>query len=485
MRRARILGHRPSAVAAVLLGLIFAACVGVSSVIGLAAWLAAAAFDWLWAMLACAVVAISITAAAWVWLHRHIFEIVPSASFAHGFDEGPWLSFRGDPRHSIVVNWFTKEDSASRVECGLRGASPGFVAGLPGRAHHVEIGGLEPGTAYSYRVLDFPKDGAFHGFKTAPASPEPFRFAVVGDTQNGGGSSPERWAYPPLLRAMAASGASLVAHAGDATDQGNDLVSWHEFLDASPRIIASIPLHVAAGNHDTGTHALADRSQKQYPDDGANYDFFFDYPYGTPRDEDEITAMRGRFFSFTYSNCLFVFVDTQTNRLANPRNPQWQWLRRVLGSAPAGVWKVVVMHRDAVSIKTRKDAVGYEMDYDKFAPYILPIFLEHDVDVVFQGHDHKYLHLAYQHGSNAPLPGADDGAWRGKVIHFVTSGAGGNLLRRNDPVLPESCTIPGFTRLENSSHFLVVDVHGDEMSIEARYHDGSSMERLSIKRPGI
>jgi len=419
-----------------------------------------------------------------MWLYRRIFNVVPSASFAHAFDEGPWLSFRGDPRTSVVVNWFTRDMTGSRVEHGPRGGALGIVAGSPGHAHHVLLDKLEPGTAYSYRVLDFSKDGAFHEFTTAPATPGPFRFAVIGDTQNGGGKSPERWAYPPLLQAIAKSRPAFIAHAGDATDQGNDLVSWHEFLDASPRILASTPLHVAAGNHDTGTHDLTDPSQKKYPDEGANYDYFFDYPYGTPRDEDEITAMRGRFYSFTYINCLFVFVDTQTNRLANPRNPQWQWLHEVLGTAPAWAWKVVIMHRDSVSIKKRKDASTYEMDYDKFAPYLLPIFLEHGVDVVFQGHVHEYFHMAYTHGITPPLPGINAKASKGRVIHFITSGGGGNVLRRNDPLLPSGCTIPGFTRRENSSHFLVVDIDGDAMSIEARYPDGALMESISIHRRG-
>jgi predicted phosphodiesterase len=420
-----------------------------------------------------------------MWLYRHIFNVTPSASFAYAFDDGPWLSFRGDPRASIVINWFTRDETPTSIEYGLRGGSMQVVTGQPGKIHHLLLEGLTAGTPHSYRVLDFPKDTGIHEFTTAPATPAPFRFAVIGDTQNGGGKSPEHWAYPPLLQAIAASKPAIIMHAGDATDQGNDLVSWHEFLDANPRIIASTPLHVAAGNHDTGTHSLTDRSQKKRPDEGANYDYFFDYPYGSPRDEDEITAMRGRFYSFTYGNCLFVFVDTQTMRLANPGNPQWQWLHHVLDAAPAGVWKVVVMHRDAVSVKKRKDEGAYRMDYDKFAPYLLPIFLEHGVDVVFQGHDHQFLHLAYTHGINPPVTGMDVEASKGKVIHFITSGSGGNAVRRNEPILPSVCTIPGFTRYENSSHFLVVDVGGDTMSIEARYPDGSPMERVSIRRSGI
>ncbi|MEX2681222.1 MAG: metallophosphoesterase [Candidatus Sigynarchaeota archaeon] len=480
----RILGHRPATIAIVLLSLLFAACSCVSALIALVAWLNNMPFDWSWPLLASALVTCIFGTISWIWLDRHIFNVVPSASFAYTFDDGPWLSFRGDPRTSIVVNWVTKDVTGTRVEYSQFGHPPSIVTGVPGRIHHLVLDGLVAGTRYSYRVLDFSKNGTIHEFTTAPATPGPFRFAVIGDTQNGGGKSPEQWAYPRLLEAIAAAKPAFIAHAGDATDQGNDLVSWHEFFDAKPQILATTPLHVAAGNHDTGTHALTDRSQKKRPDEGANYDYFFDYPYGMPRDEDEITAMRGRFYSFTYGNCLFVFADTQTNRLANPRNPQWQWLHEVLGAAPAGAWKIVVMHRDSVSIKRRKDASLYEMDYDKFAPYLLPIFLEHGVDVVFQGHVHEYFHLAYTHGITPPLPGMDIAASKGQVIHFITSGGGGNILRRNDPLLPGGCTIPGFTRRENSSHFLIVDVDGDAMTIEARYPDGALMERTSIRRRG-
>ncbi len=480
MRPARVLGHPGYQVFFALWGLVATACFVAATVV--AAVLGMQGVYFFLAAFTAQALGVFITVYGWFWLERRIFKVVPCASFAHEYDDGPWLSFRGDPRTSVVVNWYTRQAVASEVEFGWPGKELRVQTGIPSRMHHVELANLEPGTPYRYRLPGFAPDQEFHEFTTAPAVPVPFKFVVIGDTQNGGGKSPEEWAYPPLLQAMAASDPALIVHVGDATDQGNDLVSWHEFFSASPRLIASVPLHVAAGNHDTGTHALTDDLQQKYPDEGANYDYFLDYPYGTPRDEDEITAMRGRFYSFTYSNCLFVFVDTQTNRLANPRNPQWQWLRHVLGAAPAGVWKVVVMHRDAVSVKKRKDADAYEMDYDKFAPYLLPIFLEHGVDVVFQGHDHKYLHLAYTHGVNAPPPGVDVGASKGKVIHYITSGCGGNALRRNEPVLPASCTIPGFTRHENSSHFLVVDVGGDVMSIEARYPDGSPMERLTINR---
>ncbi|MHA1370030.1 MAG: metallophosphoesterase [Promethearchaeota archaeon] len=414
------------------------------------------------------------------FLYRRFVDVVPSASFAHNFDEGPWLHWREDPKTTITINWFSKKESGSCVLFGedenhLRMIKDGYF----GKMHHVTVRGLTPGRTYCYSVPGFSKNGIFYKFQTAPDGSKPFNFVVIGDTQNGGGNGNENWGYYLISKALQSIDFDLLMHVGDVSDQGNDLKSWHQFFSNSP-YIAWCPIHIAVGNHDTGTVYLSDKSAKKYPDEGANFDFFFNYTYQVPATENEITPFKGRYYSFIYSNCLFIFLDTQNSKMAEPKNSQWEFLRRVLKNAPKRYWKVAFIHRPMIFLEKGKDGL-VRYGYSRFADYILPIFLEERVDIVFQGHGHYYHHLIWpvemNHRYSMALKHELD--WK---INFFTCGGAGNDYRRNPPILSQDLDLPGFIIQEDSTHYLLVSIKQSSCIIEARYPDNSKLDKYVVRK---
>jgi len=262
-----------------------------------------------------------IIALRFVW--THYINVKPSASFAFNFDVGPWIHLVENASSSIVINWFTKKAMYTELLFGdsknslkplshldfnyyldyHNAAKIGSAKNMtqkPVKMHRVYLFGLDAGKIYFYRIPAKPFDSKIYSFKTANLKPTTVKFAVVGDTQNGGGFGDPNWSYPKIISSISENDIDLLLHVGDATDQGNDLKSWYCFLKTSSKVASRIPMLIAVGNHDTGTQYLQDKLTKKYPDEGANFDYFLGYKYDRQASEDEITSFQGRYFSTGY-----------------------------------------------------------------------------------------------------------------------------------------------------------------------------------------
>jgi hypothetical protein len=428
----------------------------------------------------------------WAFLDRRFFNVRPSAAIAFPGDAGPWLSWPADPSTGIIINWITASKSPGIVEFGHSPESFHRIEGSLDCAHHLEIRDLAPGTTYHYRIPHFGEKLKVYSFRTAPSSSQMqnvCRFVVVGDTQNGGGQVTADWALPHLMDVIKTHQFDFILNVGDFTDQGNDMGSWLVALRTITRVAANKPFQIAVGNHDTGTHYMKDPTKpKKFWDEGANFDYILGYKYETPSTENEITPFKGRYYTRRFAHCVFFFVDTQNSKMAEPNNPQWSWLDRELEAVPAGLWKIIVVHRDLVSVKARRGK-NYNYDYDKFAAFIVPILAKHHVDLVFQGHDHTLNVMRWDFGPDLlTLP--DDRtimdtdprfAPKFKPIWFITSGGAGNELRENPGIHAKDVDVQGFQYFEDTSHFLLVNISEDFCTIEAR--DAQNQIRYSLEIP--
>ena len=274
---------------------------------------------------------------------------------------------------------------------------------------------------------------------------------------------------------------------GDFCDQGNDLNSWGVTLKHTSQLADHIPIHIAVGNHDTGTHYMKDPTvKKSYPDEGANFDYLLNYRYDTPADEDEITPFRGRYFSFPYGNCFILVLDTQQSKLADPSNPQWEYMERILAGVPKNIWKIAIYHRDLVAAEPLPEG-GHRWKYDKFSKYFLPIFAKHGIDLVFQGHAHHYTHIDWTLSPDVPFypeqPSEIEAKkYEAEPIHLITTGGAGNHLRSNPPITPQDVSLPGFCLQEDSSHFMAVEVREHECIVTARRTDGTVLDEFRLTK---
>lgn len=448
---------------------------GLSFVVALASWGIFSAvqvpFDWAVASIVAVAGGLAGFAGAWRWLDHRFFHVKPGAERWLATIDGPWLSLRGGPATSIVVNWFASTPHGGLVEAWPvddANSRQTFGNGA-GKVHHVVLAGLAPATPHAYRIVEGPLAGKGGTFTTPGPLDEftPFTLAAIGDTQNGGGRSRPTWAYPRVVESLARDRPGIIVHAGDATDQGNDIASWHEFLTASLPVAGSTPVMIAVGNHDTGTNMLNDPGARKRPDEGANFDYLIGHAYGAPPDEDEITPFRGRFHALRFHGCTIAFVDTQNSKLADPRSPQWAWLDETLAGPAA--WRIVVVHRPQLFIERDAATGSFKLGRSRFARYLLPIFEARGVDLVIQGHGHYYACIEHATGD-------------GKVITFITTGGAGNELREATPLLPGLAGVPGFKIQENSTHHVLARVDRDAIHVVARTPGGRVIDERVLSK---
>jgi hypothetical protein len=324
-----------------------------------------------------------------------------------GADPAPFhvhLGFLGDPRTTMGVVWRTDVDTtATTVEYGpaggalderVDGVTFRYVAGLGGldgevRIHEAHLCGLQPGTAYDYRV-----GGVVDGqqawsevrtFRTAPdvtADPSAtVRVGVVGDSRGGY----DVWA--DLAEQLQAQAVDLVVFSGDAVEFGQIQSQWDEFFGAAPELLASVPLVSAHGNHDLNS---------------VNYFSQFAMP-GNESD-----------FSFDFGHAHFTVLNDSPLNVGDLSTTTRAFLEADLEAHADARWKVAVHHRPLWSSGTRHGSDRTLREQWG------TLYDQHAVDLSLAGHDHIYERSRPMRGDEVQLAGEG-------TVYIVSGGAGAPL----------------------------------------------------------
>ena len=331
--------------------------------------------------------------------------------------------------YSIMVVWETSAEVDSVVEYGRTQAYGSFATDRTTTTRHaVTLTALNPHTTYHYRVKTSSQVlGADRTFKTA-AGPQQtsFTFMVMSDTHAGVYEFPRRQrlidtAHRDLMDSVAALGPDLYLHVGDLVQEGGDLAAWNDFLAIEGDVMSRTAMFPALGNHET---------------DHENY---FDLFY-LPHNE--------RWYSFQYGNAHFICLQIDGYADISPASDQYIWLETELAKTDA-TWTLVFFHFPALS-----SGGGYESD-PGVQTHLIPLFQRYGVDMVFNGHEHKYQHnLA-------------DG-----ITYMQISGRGG----MTHPPGSFAWTLPS----EATRHVLRVEVRGNTLTSTAISPDGSRLDEFSL-----
>ncbi len=311
--------------------------------------------------------------------------------------------------------------------------------------HQVELGGLEPGTRYFYRVL---QDGINLtpnqqlSFET-PGRGE-FRFLAFGDS--GSGSQEQR----TLAALMAEEKTSLVLHLGDlAYPRGAFAEYQAHYFDIYQDIMKRLPFFPCPGNHGYMT-------REAYP-------YVSVHAVPTPQMASE--REQGRYYSFDWNNVHFVSLDTNAPlvRSVNGTSPMLEWLDQDLAAATK-FWRIVFFHHppyaggpnetDNLSIFARR--------------YVVPILERHNVQLVLSGHEHSYQRSFPIRNGNMVAPN------QGTV--YLTSGGGGMYLY---PVHPHPLVEFG----RSVHNYLRVSVEGVRLRVETIGLSGNVIDRAELAPP--
>jgi acid phosphatase type 7 len=371
------------------------------------------------------------------------------------------IAFGSDPTGSLVWTWRTDPTvtkTALRVkaaECTPRVIlgnshlvkSPNLLNDPAIRRHRVSVDGLRPGTEYAYALGDGAPGGwsEWKTVRTAPARPDRFGLLYLGDAQCG----LESWGRL-LHRAYEHRpdvGAILLA--GDLIDRGNERTNWDHFFLRAGDVFEHVPLMPAVGNH-------------EYLDQGPRlYRSIFDLPKNGPPGIDANLV-----YSFEYGNAFIAVLDS-TLAVSDPAlaRKQAEWLDEALARTSAA-WKIVMFHHPVYASHPTRENPSLRDAW-------VPVFDQHHVDLVLQGHDHAYLRT-YPMRAHRRVASAAEGTV------YIVSVSGDKYCAQD----PRDYTAVGLTQV---STYQTIDVQLPENRLTYAAWDaqGREVDRFVIEKPKV
>lgn len=370
-----------------------------------------------------------------------------------------------DPSTEMLVSWRTDmAASETMAELAELVPTPNFglratvirgenVAAVSengeARYHKARFSGLKPDTTYAYRVRGAAGFSEWHQFRTAAATPRPFRFIYMGDTQNrilDIGSIGWRRAL------LQAGNPALMLHAGDLVASRDDLThddEWGEWTATGGWALATVPQVPAAGNHEYVDVIRPDGSEQRRL--GAHWPVMFNLP-GNGAEAAPLTT-----YALDYQGVRFVVLDGTAALDLGALDSQTAWLDAQLATAP-GPWKIVLFHQPIFTCARPGDTPVLKAAWK-------PVFEKHKVDLVLQGHDHCYGRLTSEAGRAAGIEARAGGGLQGPV--YMVSVAGAKMYGLNDRADTQPDRVA-----EDTSLFQVIDVAPERLSLRAYLNTG-------------
>ncbi|OAB34375.1 metallophosphoesterase [Paenibacillus macquariensis subsp. defensor] len=311
-------------------------------------------------------------------------------------------------------------------------------------AHKVEATGLEPGTAYSYRVGSGKDKGwsTQASFTTESKEMDEFTFVNVTDSQGITERDFDLWGKTLNKAFEIFPRAQFIVHNGDLTEDPEDEVAWDHFFGKATKWLTRVPFIPVTGNHDE-VNGVADRYTSHFnlPDNGAE------------------GSIDGTTYSFDYGSAHIVVLNTESNI-----KEQTKWLKKDLAGTDKP-WKIVAMHRGAYGGKT----------YNKVEDWV-PIFDQYEVDLVLQGHNHEYSRSYPLRDGKIVGDGGNIVNDREGTVYVVTNTAGQKFNEKKDDQFYHKVHFQNQKQM-----FAGVTIQADRLTFQAYDVDGEKLDELVIQ----
>ncbi len=335
---------------------------------------------------------------------------------------GVHLTCRGDPRSSIVVQWYTNVAvTAPKVKYGLVPLSLTNVKAAEKRTlegtvfYFAELVNLVNKTQYFYQVGDdIGGWSATFNFTTAPDRRNPVSFLAWGDSRG----SP----YPRSnlsQRALELGGFNFTLHGGDEVSDGMVQSQWNQYFTDLEPLYASVPSYFASGNHEW------DGTQTKMYDNVVN-------PSNGRTD-----LWQYRFFTFFWGPVQVMVLDSNNNEVLPTDGIPVGWIDTMFQNGDndnSTLWKVVIFHHPVYEIKTGR--TDYMIGKQEWGP----VFTQHQLDVTLVSHSHFYSRNYpmdfFGNYDNSEKWYYENLSAQGKMIQVVTAGAGAPLYDHGQTELP-------------------------------------------------
>jgi hypothetical protein len=277
---------------------------------------------------------------------------------------------------SITISWWTKDKSSSSIEYGTTPHYRNIIQdSLQTKEHSLSLSGLQPSTQYHYRVIAEGTTPDYY-FSTSVRPHEPFVFAAYGDTRT------NHDIHTAVLNLIQRHHPLFAINTGDLVSSSTE-ANWNMYftiLCNNTTIGQTLPIYSSIGNHENNSPA------------------YFQYLH-LPHNNSENSQS---YYSFEYGSAHFIALNSTINY--EPGTPQYNWFVKDLESAATAKFRFVFLHHPVYSSYPHGST-------EKVQEYLLPLFEQYNVQMVFSGHDHAYERTKPMNG----------------VTYVVTGGGGAPL----------------------------------------------------------
>ena len=387
----------------------------------------------------------------------NLFRLTPYP--ATGKPDHIVLTWSDDPKTTQTIQWRTSANVGKGAVAFLKKAdwntvkpkkpnvvaaettlleTPNIVNDPVVNRHAAVLMGLEPATTYVYSVGDGTDEGwnEYQEFTTAPEGVEPFSFVYMGDAQNG----LERWGTLVQNAYKSRPDAAFYIMAGDLVNRGAERDDWDSLFENAKGVYDRRQLVPVLGNHEyQGGEPELYLKQFKLPDNGPK----------------EVAPEKA--YAFTYSNALFVVLDSNLTA-----ESQAAWLEEQLANSKA-TWKFVVYHHPAYASAPNRDNAGVRTVWGA-------LFDKYHVDLALQGHDHAYLRTY-------PMKDQKRVASPAEGTIYIVSVSGTKFYEQGQNDYAEV----GLTNI-SLYHTLDIQIAGDRLVYRAFDVDGNLKDNFTIEK---
>ncbi|GAB2465739.1 purple acid phosphatase family protein [Xylanimonas ulmi] len=307
--------------------------------------------------------------------------------------------------------------------------------------------GLEPNTAYSYRVG---AEGAWSGVSTfrTQSFDGGFDFLFFGDPQLGSSgnlaSDTQGWIDTLDVATTAYPSAEMLFSGGDQVEHANNETEYGSFL--STDYLRQIPFVATNGNHDVGDKA---------------YNQHFNVPNLDAAAGPGTSTSSGGDYWFVYKDVLFLNLNSNSRDYASHE----RFVRETIAAhGDEAKWKVVAFHHSIYSTgphATDADVIDRRNTWPT-------LFSELGVDLVLQGHDHSYARSYLIRNGEKADPNEQAGAdiltpGPGGVLYVTANSASGSKYYAASN---SSSWWLSASNQENVRNYTAVEVSDDAISVK-------------------
>ena len=285
-------------------------------------------------------------------------------------------------------------------------------------------------------------------------------------------------------KTLLSNNVDMILSGGDFTDDGGLFHYAAAQIDGNEDFFAKYPLFVASGNHDRNASYVTSNLVNVNVGDSSG-----------------ASNATGDYYSFDYNGVHVVVLDNGNKNDDNLPNGMASWLESDLAANDSNAntqWTLVMMHKPIYACE-RDDGEDTEADSQST---LGPIFANHQVDAVLQGHVHMYSRTKAINSSGAVTSGyttaneTNNGFTYEMVQNpgdpiYTVIGAGGFAKSlgadKRAPAESQPSYIAHAEKMQDNS-FAAWRIEGDKLYVDTCYLDSSGnvqyYEHFGIDKSG-